>query len=302
MTGQSKQMTIEQTRLTPVFAAEIGGVDLSWPLDDATFDAIARAAAEYAVLLFRDQRLSDQQQVDFTERFGPLEVPLPRDQYGGVHGQVTRLSNVGDGDKLLAADDEHATYMKGNQLWHIDSSFKPVPAMYSILSGREVPPEGGETEFADARAAYDAWPEETDGIAKAELDNCVCEHSIVYSRSLIVGDIFSDAEKRAMPPVRQKLIRTHPVTGRKSFYVGSHASHILGWDTDESRALLRRINEWCVQDRFVYSHKWRAGDLVIWDNRSVMHRGKPWDPQHRRVMHRTTVSDVDAGVTEVQVA
>ena len=273
------------------FAVTVRGLDLSRPLDDSTFAALREALDRWAVMILPEQNLSDEAQVAFSQRLGPLEAPLARDQYAGVHRQVTRLANVGEGGRVMGENDEHAVYMKGNQLWHIDSTFKPVPARYSLLSGRQVPPEGGETEFADARAAYDAWPDTFDGIAKADLDGLVCEHSIIYSRSLIVGDIFSEAEKKQFAPVRQVLVRTHPATGRKSFYAGSHCSHVAGWPVDKGRALIRAINEWCVQPRFVHVHRWRAGDLVIWDNRSVMHRGRPWDHRHARVMHRTTVSD-----------
>lgn len=273
------------------FAVTVRGVDLRQPLDDDTILSLRAELDRCGVMIIPGQMLTDEQQVAFSERLGPLETPLARDQVAGLHKDVTRIANVAESGRVLGEDDDHAIYVKGNQLWHIDSTFKPVPARYSILSGRQVPTDGGETEFADARAAYDAWPAEFDGISKADLDGLSCEHSIVYSRSLIVGDIFTDAEKKDFAPVRQVLVRTHPATGRKSFYPGSHCSHVIGWPVEKGRALIRAINEHCVQQRFVYIHEWQAGDLVLWDNRSVMHRGRPWDHRFARVMHRTTVSD-----------
>jgi alpha-ketoglutarate-dependent 2,4-dichlorophenoxyacetate dioxygenase len=274
------------------FAGEVTGIDLRKRVGDADFEAISEAFHRYAVLVLRDQDINDEQQVAFSERFGPLETSLGFDQYGGVTlPQISRIANVGDDDKIRPHDHEKSKYHRGNSLWHTDSSFKPIPANASHLSGREVPPVGGETEFADARAAYDAWPGSVTGITKEDLEDLICEHWIVFSRTLIVGDIFTEADKKRLEPVRQALVRAHPVTGRKVFYVGSHCRIVEGWDFPKSRALINELTSWITRPEFVYAHKWRPKDLVMWDNRSVLHRGNPWpDEEYRRVMHRTTVA------------
>jgi alpha-ketoglutarate-dependent 2,4-dichlorophenoxyacetate dioxygenase len=285
-------LTIRALKPGSGFAGEATGVDLRQPVNDENFNAIRDAFYHYAVLVLRDQDINDEQQVAFSERFGGLECSLGFDQYGGVTlPQISRIANVGDGDKIRPHDHEKSKYHRGNSLWHTDSSFKPVPASASHLSGREVPPIGGETEFADARAAYDAWPGSISGINKADLEDLICEHWIVFSRTLIVGDIFTDEDKKRLKPVRQALIRAHPVTGRKVFYVGSHCRIVEGWDFPKSRALINELTSWITRPEFVYVHKWRPKDLVMWDNPSVLHRGNAWpDEEYRRVMHRTTVA------------
>ena len=279
-------MGISVETLKP-FGAEVRGIDLSIPLDDRSFRQIQNAFNEHAVLVFPDQDLDDEQQIAFSLRFGPLETSIRKDRKRRVtHPQISEISNIDEYDRIVDADDERAIYNVGNQLWHSDSSFKRVPAMASLLSAREVPPEGGETEFADMRAAWDALPEE----ARRKLEGRVAVHDFVYSRGLIGYDQFTDAERAAVPPVQQALVRTHPVTGRKALFLGSHASHIVGWPVEEGRRLLRELLEFATQPRFVYRHTWRIRDLVMWDNRCVLHRGRPWNPRYRRVMHRTTVA------------
>ncbi len=270
------------------FVARVSGLDLSKPLDDGAFGQVRDAFHHYAVLVFPEQRISDDQQIAFSERFGPLEVSIRKDRPRRIaNPRVSDISNVDERDRVFDPDDERAIYNAGNRLWHSDSSFKRVPAMASLLSGREVPPEGGETEYADLRAAWDALPAER----KAGFDGLVVEHSFVYSRGLIGYDQFTDAERAAIPPVPQALVRTHPATGRKALYVGSHASHVIGRPVEESRALLLVLLDFATQPQFVYSHAWRQHDLVMWDNRCVLHRGRPWDERrYRRVMHRTTVA------------
>jgi alpha-ketoglutarate-dependent 2,4-dichlorophenoxyacetate dioxygenase len=256
------------------FVARVSGLDLSKPLDEGAFGQVRDAFHRYAVLVFPEQALSDEQQIAFSERFGPLEVSIRKDRPRAVaRAEVSDLSNVDADGRLYAPDDERAIYNAGNRLWHSDSSFKRVPAMASLLSGREVPPQGGETEYADLRGAWDALPAER----KRGLDELVAEHSFVYSRGLIGYDQFTDAERAIVPPVQQAVVRTHPATGRKSLYLGSHASHILGRPVEESRALLKELLEFATQPRFVYCHVWKRNDLVMWDNRCVLHRGRPWD-------------------------
>jgi len=277
------------------FVARVSGLDLSKPLDDGAFGQVRDAFHHYAVLVFPEQRISDDQQIAFSERFGPLEVSIRKDRPRRIaNPRVSDISNVDERDRVFDPDDERAIYNAGNRLWHSDSSFKRVPAMASLLSGREVPPEGGETEYADLRAAWDALPADR----KRGLDELVAEHSFVYSRGLIGYDQFTDAERAEVPPVPQAVVRTHPATGRKSLYVGSHASHIIGRPVEESRAFLLELLDFATQPRFVYRHAWRQHDLVMWDNRCVLHRGRPWDERrYRRVMHRTTVAG--AGPTAI---
>ena len=274
------------------FAAEVVNLDLGKSLNDTDFSIIRDAFYKYAVLVLRDQNINDDQQIAFSERFGALETSLGFDQYGGVtRPEISRISNVGDDNKIRPHDHEKSRYHRGNNLWHSDSSFKPIPANISLLSGREVPPIGGETQFADARAAYDEWPGSASGITKDDLEGLVCEHSIIFSRQLIVGDIFTEKEKRKLQSVRQALIRKHTETGRKVLYLGSHCHFVEGWDYPKSRALITELTSWITRPEFVYSHKWRPLDLVMWDNQAVLHRGNPWpDEDYRRVMHRTTVA------------
>jgi alpha-ketoglutarate-dependent 2,4-dichlorophenoxyacetate dioxygenase len=284
--------------VTPVqgdFVARVTGLDLSRPLDEGDFGQVRDAFHRYAVVIFPEQALTDDEQIAFSERFGPLEVSLRKDRQRRIDNpRISDISNVDEKDRVFDPDDERAIYNAGNRLWHSDSSFKRVPAMASLLSGREVPPEGGETEYTDLRGAWDALPADR----QRGLESLVAEHSFVYSRGLIGYDQFTDAERAAVPPVPQAVVRTHPATGRKSLYLGSHASHILGRPVEEGRALLRELLEFATQPQFVYRHVWRQHDLVMWDNRCALHRGRPWDERrYRRVMHRTTVAG--AGPTAV---
>jgi alpha-ketoglutarate-dependent 2,4-dichlorophenoxyacetate dioxygenase len=281
-------MTIQITPLHPLFAAEIGGVDLSRPLDDAAFGRIAEAFNEHSVLVFHRQPLTDEEQIVFSRRFGALEQTtqsIARNEE--VAREIADLSNVDPEGKLIPADDRRMLYHSGNQLWHSDSSFKRVPALASLLSAREVPPEGGETEFASLRAAWAALPDAT----RPRLEEMVAIHHFAYSRSLIAPGLLTPEQEAELPPVRHRLVRVNPVNERKGLYLGSHASHIVDMPVEEGRALLRGLLDFATQPEFVYRHVWRVGDLVMWDNRAVLHRGRPWDTrQHRRVMHRTTVA------------
>ena len=293
-------MTISLRLLHPLFGAEVRGVDLSAPVDDPTVGRIVDALNEHAVLVFPGQALDDEQQIAFSRRFGPLETSIRKDRPRHVRrAEVSDISNIDEHGRMLDPADEGAIYNAGNRLWHSDSSFKRVPAMASLLSAREVPPEGGETEYADMRSAWDALAEEK----RRGLEGLIAEHSFVYSRGLIGYDQFTEAERAAVPPVPQVLVRTHPGTGRKSLYLGSHASHIIGWPVEKGRVLLRELLEFATQPRFVYQHKWQVGDLVMWDNRCVLHRGRPWDEsRYPRVMHRTTVAGDGPTVPDEQVA
>jgi alpha-ketoglutarate-dependent 2,4-dichlorophenoxyacetate dioxygenase len=278
------------TPIHPILGARVEGVALAEPLDDAAFRQIHDAFQEYSVLVFHDQRLTDEQQMAFTERFGPLELTLKATgKEDRLHPQLVDLSNVDPDhdDRLIGWDDRRMVYQSGNQLWHTDSSFKPVPAMASALLGREVPPAGGETEFVSMRHTWATLPEEL----RARLEGRVVVHSILYSRSTIAPGLFDPEHERGLPPVRQALVRANPVNGRKGIYIGSHAWYVEGMDYAESRRLLDDLLARTTRPECVYQHRWRQWDLVMWDNRCVLHRGRPWDAaHHRRVMRRTTVA------------
>lgn len=280
-------MAVTVTRLTQHFAAEIDGVDLSVPVSDEDFQDIRDAFDQHSILVFRDQDITDDEQVAFSERFGPLEVTVSSNP-GGAGTVVTILSNVDESGAVIPPEDRRMVFNTGNQMWHTDSSFKEVPATGSLLSGREVPPEGGETEFASMRAAYDSLPDER----KARLEGLVCVHDFAYSRGLIDPNLLREQDKRELPPVKQALVRSNPATGAKNLFVGAHASYVVGMELEDGRALIRDLNAHVTKDEFVYRHRWRKHDLVMWDNRCALHRGRPWNPRYPRVMHRTTVAGV----------
>jgi alpha-ketoglutarate-dependent 2,4-dichlorophenoxyacetate dioxygenase len=279
------------TPLHPLFAAEVHGLDLRTTPDAATCAEIDRAMDRYAVLVFRDQHLDDDQQMAFGQALGPLEQ-----ERGVVDVHKNRLkfhnmadiSNLDVDGSLLAADDRRRMFNLGNQLWHSDSSFKPTPAKYSILHARVIPPQGGETEFADMRAAWDALPE----VTRQLIEPLVCDHSLLYSRALLGFDAFTEAERRAFAPVPQRLVRRHPGSGRRSIYLSSHIGTIHGWPRPEAMALLRDLTEHATQREFVYRHTWRPHDLVMWDNRCTMHRARPFDDRtFKRDLRRLTLQD-----------
>jgi alpha-ketoglutarate-dependent 2,4-dichlorophenoxyacetate dioxygenase len=278
------------TPVHPCLGARVEGVDLAGPVDAAAFQRIFDAFQEYSVLVFHDQRLTDEQQMAFSERFGPLETTLKATgREDRLHPQLVDLSNVDPDhdDRLIGWDDRRMVYQSGNQLWHTDSSFKPVPAMASLLSGREVPPLGGETEFVSMRHTWTTLPE----ALRASLEGRVVVHSILYSRSTIALGLFDPEHERALAPVRQALVRANPVNGRKSVYIGSHAWYVEGMSLEESRRLLDDLLARTTRPEYVLQHRWRQWDLVMWDNRCVLHRGRPWDAaRYRRVMRRTTIA------------
>jgi alpha-ketoglutarate-dependent 2,4-dichlorophenoxyacetate dioxygenase len=280
-------MTLRTRALHPLFGVEIEAVDVR-RIDDETFRRIVDALNEHSVLLFRRQPLDDEEQVAFSRRFGPLETTIRTiaSQTRGLP-EISNLANVDAQGRLIPAGDRRNLFNAGNQMWHSDSSFKRVPAMASLLSAREVPPEGGETEFASMRVAYERLFEG----ARRRLEGKVAVHSFAYSRGLIGDDLLPPEHAAQVPPVLQALVRTNPANGRKAFYVGSHACEIVGMPTDAARALLRELLEAATRPGLVYTHRWDPGDLVMWDNRAILHRGRPWDESRfRRVMHRTTVA------------
>ena len=287
--------------LHPLFAAEIVGIDLTQSLPPTTIAAIETAIAEHAVLVFRDARISDEQQLAFSRCFGPLEetrgtgISKPGEQR--LHPAFADVSNLDTDNSVLARDSRRRLYSLGNMLWHSDSSFKPIPATYSLLSGRVVVEKGGETEFADMRAAYDAFDDAT----KAEIESLVCEHSLLFSREVLGFDDLTGEDRAGMRAVRQALVRTHPSSGRKSVYLASHIGGIVGWPVPEARAFIRDLTEHATQRQFVYTHQWRPFDLVMWDNRSTMHRARRYDSTLVRDMRRTTVAGTEPTTAQAAV-
>jgi alpha-ketoglutarate-dependent 2,4-dichlorophenoxyacetate dioxygenase len=282
-------MSLTTRALHPLFGVELVGVDVT-RVDDGTFAEVVAAFEEHSVLLFRGQSLTDEAQIAFSRRFGPLEVTIRSiASRADTPPHIANLSNVDAENRLIPTGDKRNLFNAGNQMWHTDSSFKKVPAHASLLSAREVPAEGGETQFASMRVAYGRLPADM----RAFLEDRVAVHSFVYSRGLIDDGLLPPEHAAQVPPVRQALVRTNPVNGRKAFYVGSHACEIEGMPTAEARALLRELREATTRPEVVYTHRWRVGDLVMWDNRCMLHRGRRWDEsRYRRVMHRTTVAGV----------
>jgi alpha-ketoglutarate-dependent 2,4-dichlorophenoxyacetate dioxygenase len=283
-------MSVTITELTPGFAGEVSGLDITQPLTSAQAAALEAGMDQLAVLVYHDQHFTDDQQKAFSVNFGPLEqteggnVTKAADRR--LDPQMADVSNLGVDHKPLARDDRRRLFNLGNQLWHSDSSFRAIPAKYSLLSARTVVDTGGNTEFADMRKAYDALDSRT----KAEIEDLICEHSLIYSRGTLGFTDLSEDEKRMFKPVRQRLVRTHPASGRKSLYLSSHIGTIIGWPVPEARALIRDLTEHATQPRFTYAHKWRKFDLVMWDNRSTMHRVRRFDETQVRDMRRTTVA------------
>ena len=277
--------------VTETFVAEIGDLDLSRPLSEADWRVVEEAFETYAILIIPDQRISQQQHVDFALRFGPMDASMVADMTGAkprIRADITDVSNLDDNDEICAEDDRLRLFQLGNRLWHTDSSFKKVPAKASLLYMREIPPVGGHTEFADMRAAYDALSD----AMQRRIDSLVALHAIAYSREKIDFEMTAE-EIESLPPVPQAVVRRHADSGRASIYVASHAGKIDGMSDADGKALLADLIAHATQRQFVHTHRWRANDLVIWDNRCTMHRGLTFDDQRwRRDAQRATVMDV----------
>ena len=285
-------MPLSFTPLHPLFAAECSGVDIAEPIAPEIAAAIEAAMDRHAVLVFRrGTPLTTQQQIDFTKSLGELEPPYTR-----INAQEgTRLdndaladqSNLGPGDKILPREDRKRLFILGNRLWHSDSSYKIIPAKYSLLCAHVIPLVGGDTEFADMRAAWDTL----DPSLKEEVRDLVAEHSRMFSKG-VLGFPFTEEEVQAFAPVRQPLVRTNPRTGRHSLFLASHAGRIVGWPVPEALLLLRELTEHSTQRELVYRHKWRVGDLVLWDNGATMHRARLYDDRkYPRDLRRTTLTN-----------
>jgi alpha-ketoglutarate-dependent 2,4-dichlorophenoxyacetate dioxygenase len=285
-------------KLHPHFVGEVSGIDLRKPLTPDEARTIESWMDEYAVLVFHGQDISDEQQLAFASNFGERENRkggnVTRKEEYRLNSGLADVSNLGKDGKPLARDHRTHLFNLGNCLWHSDSSFRPIPAKFSLLSARVVNPKGGNTEFADMRAAYDALDADT----KAEIADMICEHSLMYSRGALGMSDFSDEEKAMFKPVLQRLVRTHPVHGRKSLYLSSHAGAIHGMSVPEARLLLRDLTEHATQPEFVYVHKWTLHDLVMWDNRQTVHRVRRYDQSQPRDMRRATVAGTEPTVQQ----
>jgi alpha-ketoglutarate-dependent 2,4-dichlorophenoxyacetate dioxygenase len=280
-------MAIAIRQIHDIFVGEVSGADLTQPLSAEDVAAIEAGMDRYAVLIFRGQNITDEQQVAFSRNFGEIE-----NKKGGnirteerVNELINDVSNLDNNNQPFDREDRRRYFNLGNHLWHSDSSFRAIPAKYSLLSARSIPTAGGNTEFADMRAAYDALDDAT----KAEVADMICEHSQIYSRGKL-GFTFNDEEIELMKPVRQSMVRVHPVSGRKSLYLSSHAGHVVGRPIPEGRLFLLNLSEFATDRRFVYAHEWRQYDLVMWDNRQVMHRARQYDESQPRDMRRTTIA------------
>ena len=283
-------MTLQLKPLHPLFAAEASGLDLTRPMSPQDVRDINAAMNQYAVLVWRGQPLTAQQQINFTKSFGPLDIGLKRVFKRPERLEDERLidiSNVDAQGNVAGRDSPKNLSNFANQLWHSDSSFMNPRAAYSMLHALVTPGWGGNTEFADLRAAYDALPERT----RNEIEHLSAEHFALHTRVLLGDDAYTDDQKKAIPPAVWPLADVHPGSGRKLMFVGVHARQIIGWPTAESRLYLSDLLEHATQRAFVYTHEWQVGDLVIWDNRSTLHRGRRYGIAERRELRRTTVND-----------
>lgn len=284
-------MALRVTPLHPLIGARAEGVDLRRPLTRDEAAQIEAAMDRYAVLVFPAQEIDDDQQMAFGRNFGPIEqtratVDVAKQRLADP--LVNDISNLDENGEILGADDRRRMFNLGNRLWHSDSSFKATPAKYSMLHARVIPPEDGETEFADMRAAWDALPAKI----KDKVRDLVCDHSLLYSRALLGFSGFNAEERRQFAPVPQRLVRRHAGSGRLCLFLSSHIGAIHGWPVPEAMALIRDLIEHATQREFVYRHDWAVHDLVVWDNRCTMHRGRPYDDKaYRRDMRRVTLSD-----------
>jgi len=295
-------MSVTIRQIHPVFAGEVSGVDLRNPLTAEEAAAIEAGMDRHAVLVFHDQDITDEQQLAFSRNFGAIERAVggnvTRDEDRRLSFDMADISNLDKDNKVMARDDRRRMFNLGNELWHSDSSYRVIPAKFSLLSARAIPSSGGNTEFADMRAAYDALDDAT----KSEIEELVTEHSLMHSRGTLGFGPFTPEEQKTFAPVRQRLVRTHPASGRKSLFLASHAGAIVGWPVPEARAFLRELTEHATQRQFVHAHRWRRHDLVMWDNRATMHRARRYDHTQVRDMRRTTIAGSAPTAEQVRAA
>jgi alpha-ketoglutarate-dependent 2,4-dichlorophenoxyacetate dioxygenase len=286
-------MSITVTPARSDFVAEISGIDLAKPLDPADRDAIEAAIDRYAVVVFRGQRLSDDRQIEFAGHFGPIHSSAQRARHHSIKHRLERteiadISNLDGDGKVLEVNARRRLDWLANRLWHTDASFRAVPGALSMLYAHVIPDEGGDTEFADLRAAYDSL----DDAIRLRIEGLVAMHSIWHSRGQLDVTRYTPEELASLPPVPQRVVRTHPGSKRKTLYLAAHASHIVGMPVPDGRLLLMELMEHATKPQFVHAHRWREGDLVIWDNRCTMHRARPFDTTKVRDLRRVTTRDV----------
>jgi len=289
-------MSLSVRQLHPLFVGEVSGVDIGRPLDKAAVAALWQVIDRYAVLVFRGQDFDDERQMDFARQFGELEIPRSgrADVKRRLRPEMADISNLDEQGRVRGRDDTRRFDQLGNRLWHTDGSFRRIPAALSMLYAHRVPRPGplgkGETEFADLRAAYDALPAAT----KTGIEDLVALHDIAWSRAQLGFTELLFGEKDVLPPVPQRLVRVHSGSKRKTLYLAAHASAIVGWPLPDGRLLLRELIEHATRRDFVYRHEWREGDLVIWDNRCTMHRGRAFDEREVRDLRRVTTRDISS--------
>ncbi len=285
-------MTITITELCATFAAEVSKINISKELSDEEIEELRIAIDKYGVLVFRNQPLSDEQQVRFSEYFGDIEIAdlknnITKTSERRLSQMFSDISNLDKDQKILEKDGRQRLFNLGNRIWHSDSSFRPVPARYSLLSARAVPVAGGNTQYADMHAAYDSLDAKT----LTEISDLQCEHSLLYSRARLGMDEFTEQEKADFTPVTQPLVRTHPNTKRKSLFLSSHIGSVIGLTKPDGRLLIEELTELATQEKFVYTHRWQKDDLVMWDNRRTMHRARKYeDTVEKRDLRRTTIA------------
>ena len=280
-------MSLKLSPVTPAFAAEASGVDLRQTLPAADVDAIDAAMNQYAVLVFRDQPLDQAQQIACARQFGPLDAGLRKATGAATrfaYDELIDISNVALDGSVADAGNARLIGTLGNQLWHTDSSFQPLPIKYSMLSAVTLPDAGGDTEWADMRAAYDALDDEL----KALIEHRTAHHSTFHSRIMLGDDKYTPEQLNRFPPAEWPLVRTHPGSQRKLLFAGVHCDRVSGMTLPEGRLLIAELLEHATQRQFVYRHQWRTGDYVMWDNRATIHRGRRYDLKARRDLRRTT--------------
>ena len=296
-------MPVSIQALRDGFAGLVMGIDCAQPLSSAEVAAVEAGMDRYGVLVFRDQQLTDAGQLRFTLHFGVIEkgnlgvgrIHFRTEQEARALGSgIGDFSNMDGAGQPLLPTSRAYMFKLADRMWHSDSSFKAIPAKYSLLSGRAVPSWGGATEFADMRAAYDAL----DARTRREIEDLVCRHSNMYSREKSGFTELSEEERIAFEPVRQRLVRRHPVTGRTSLFLSSHAGMVEGMSIPEGRVLLHDLMDFATRERFVYAHDWQLHDLVMWDNRTTMHRGRRFDPKEARDMRQTRLAGDEVTIAQ----
>ncbi|MEP7244435.1 MAG: TauD/TfdA family dioxygenase [Gammaproteobacteria bacterium] len=293
-------MSLLTNPLHPLFAAEMLSADLRQELSPGLIGAVNEAMAQYAVLVIRGQEINDEQQIRFSRAFGPLELPPHMGVKDGekrrIRPEMYDISNIDvDGDFLPAESLRHAS-IRANEEFHTDSSFNSLPTKWSLLMGHVVPPERGDTLFVDTRAAYDALPEAT----QARARDAVAEHYFWKTRGK-AGYTVTDEMRRAMPPVQHDVVRVIPESGRAALYIGEHTTHIVGWPREEGERFLEELNAFATQPQFIYTHQWRVGDLVVWDNRCTLHRAAGYDVyKFKRDLRRTTINERGPEISSTQ--